>query len=190
MLGWEIDTGAMTVTQPTAKLLKLRDLLRGWPVDRIFTSEKEVRSLLEKQLHVCDAVRGGTFLVRCMLNQLGLSPIKIWQGQFLTSRVTRRTRFKLKPEFHADVEFWQSMLEAALGSASGTLHAPLYSFCRQPHSRILWSDASGDAMGGYCLESGAWWRVDFSDNVEVKYGIRCAINTIYPLMFSNYWGWL
>ena len=36
----------------------------------------------------------------------------------------------------------------------------------QPHVRKLWSDASGDATGGYCLESGCWWRYDFDENVR------------------------
>ena len=46
------------------------------------------------------------------------------------------------------------MLEGALGSPAGTLHAPLYSFFRQSHLRTLWSDASGDSIGVYSLESG------------------------------------
>ena len=31
---------------------------------------------------------------------------------------------------------------------------------------MLWSDASGDAMGGYNLDSGAWWGVDFDEDVR------------------------
>lgn len=66
------------------------------------------------------------------------------------SRITRRARWlRLKLEFPADdVEAWRLMLEGTLDSPAGTLHAPLYRFCRQLHRRTLWSDASGDAMGG------------------------------------------
>ena len=97
---------------------------------------------------------------------MGLPPIKIRQGKLLPSRVSRRGRLQLTPEFHADVEFWRLMFEGAVGSPLGTLQAPLYSFCSQSYSRTLRSDASGNAMGGYCLESGAWWRVDFDEDVR------------------------
>ena len=101
-----------------------------------------------------------------MLNQLGLPPVNIWQEQFLTSRVTRRARLRLKLEFDADVEFWRLMLAGALGSPAGTLHTLLYSCHRQPPSRTPWSDASGDVMGGYFIKAGAWWRVGFNENVR------------------------
>ena len=50
----------------------------------------------------------------------------------------------------------------------GRLSAPLLSLYLQPHVRTLWSDASGEAMGGCCLESGCWWRYDFDDNVRSR----------------------
>ena len=36
----------------------------------------------------------------------------------------------------------------------------------QPHSRTLINDASGDAMGDFCLEAGLWWRVNFDDDTR------------------------
>ena len=48
------------------------------------------------------------------------------------------------------------------------LSAPLLSLYLQPHIRTLWSDASGDAMGGYCPESGCSWRYDFDENVRTR----------------------
>ena len=86
--------------------------------------------------------------------------------KIVPSRVLRRGRLQLTPEFHADVEFWQLMFEGALGSPLGTLQAPLHSFCSQSCSRTLWSDAPGNAMEAYCSESGAWWRVDFDEDVR------------------------
>lgn len=54
--------------------------------------------------------------MRHMLNHIGLPPIKTWMEKFLPSRVSRRGRHQLRPEFHADVEFWRVLLEGALGS--------------------------------------------------------------------------
>ena len=53
-------------------------------------------------------------------------------------------------------------------SSAGTLQAPLYSFDPQRPSYTLWSKASGDALGGYCLESGLWWRLDLDANVRAR----------------------
>ena len=99
------------------------------------------------------------FFIRRILDQLGLPPIKTWQAKFLPPRVSRGGRLQLTPEFHADVEFWRLLLERALDVPLFAIHAPLYSFC----SRMLWPDASGDAMGGYCSASEAWGRVDFDE---------------------------
>ena len=60
------------------------------------------------------------------------------------------------------------LAEAGGLHSEGRLEMPLYSMYLQPHSRTLWSDASGDAMGGYCLESGQYWRMDFSDDVRQR----------------------
>lgn len=57
-------------------------------------------------------------------------------------------------------------VEGVLSSPAGNLHTSLCSFCVQLQSRALWSNASGDAMGVFCLESGAWWRVDLDENVR------------------------
>ena len=75
----------------------------------------------------------------------------------------------IRDRFHDDIAFWNLILDMATGPDGITrLESPL--FCRflQPPSRILVSDASGDAMGGYCLESGKWWRLDFSEDVRTR----------------------
>ena len=60
------------------------------------------------------------------------------------------------------------MQRALRPEGGGRLSAPLLSLYLQPHVRTLWSDASGEAMGGCCLESGCWWRYDFDDNVRSR----------------------
>ena len=54
----------------------------------------------------------------------------------------------LGPEFHADVEFWPLTVAWGMWSSVGTLEAPLYSLYPQRPSYTLWSDPSGDALGG------------------------------------------
>jgi len=64
-------------------------------------------------------------------------------------------RITLGLEFHADLVFWRLLIFDGLGSVGGTLGAPLiWSFPQTP-TYTLWSDASGDAMGGWFLEAGA-----------------------------------
>lgn len=171
MLGWTIDTKAMTISVPQEKIAKLRALLQEWPSDRERASVKEVRSLLGKLLHLSEVVRPGRFFVRRILNQLGLAPMAAGdnrKGKFVESKQNRRL-VRLSREFHDDLAFWNLILDMSTGTDGVTrLEFPL--FCRflQPPSRILVSDASGDSMGGYCLESGKWWRIDFAEDVRAR----------------------
>ena len=174
MLGWTIDTVAMVICLTSAKLLQLRILLEAWPPSRTVASEYELRSLMGKLLHVSEVVRPGKCFVRRIINQLGISPVRPWDEQFGVSgagkgRRKLRACVHLGPEFHDDISFWRMVVQRALRpEGGGRLSAPLLSLCLQPHVRTLWSDASGDAMGGYCLESGCWWRYDYDENVRSR----------------------
>ena len=46
VLGWDIDTVAMTISVPLEKLERLRDTLHEWSPDRVVASEEELRSLI------------------------------------------------------------------------------------------------------------------------------------------------
>ena len=76
------------------------------------------------------------------------------------------------PEFHADASFWRLLVDGELGSPAGRLSAPLYRSSLQPPTFDLWSDASGDGMGGFVLGlepgSGVWWRFEFDDDVRAR----------------------
>ena len=74
MLGWDIDTVAMTISVPLEKLERLRDTLHEWSPDRVVASEEELRSLIDRLLHLCAVVRLGKYFVRRMLNQVGFAP--------------------------------------------------------------------------------------------------------------------
>ena len=96
MLGWDIDTVAMTISVPLEKLKQLRDTLHEWCPDRVLASEEELRSLIGRLLHFCEVVRPGKYFVRRMLNQVGLLPARAWSAKYhastwvLSSTPTRR----------------------------------------------------------------------------------------------------
>jgi len=169
VLGWEIDTVAMTIAAPVAKLADTFDMLRQWPAERGTASEKDVRKLIGKLLHLCTVVRIGRFFVRRMLLLLGLAP----EESHKFGKGSGARQITLGVEFHADLAFWRMLIEGELGSARGKFCAPLIRSFPQPPAYMLWSDASGDAMGGWFLEHGAdsgiWWRYDFSTEVRSRF---------------------
>ena len=174
VLGWIIDTVTMVISLTSTKLLQLNSLLKAWPPARAVASEYELRSLMGKLLPVSEVVRPGIFFVRCIINQLGMSPVRPWDERLEVSglgkgRCKLRACVRLGPEFHDDISFWRMVVQRALGpEGRGRLSAPLLSLYLQPHVRTLWSDASEDVMEGYCLESGCWWRYDFDENVRAR----------------------
>lgn len=113
-----------------------------------------------------------------MLNHHGLPTIRARSAKFHVShtRTASSRRTRLGPEFHADVSFWRLMVAGGVGSPAGRFFAPSYRSYMQPPAFTLWSDVSGDSMGGYILGpetgSGAWWHLDFDDEVLGSAGVE------------------
>ena len=63
VLGWDIDTVAMTISVPLEKLERLRDTLHEWSPDRVVASEEELHSLIDRLLHLCEVMRPGKYFV-------------------------------------------------------------------------------------------------------------------------------
>lgn len=64
MLGWLIDTMAMTISVPQEeKFVQLQDMLDQWPASRRTATVNEARSLLGKLLHLSEVVRPGEFFI-------------------------------------------------------------------------------------------------------------------------------
>ena len=63
VLGWDIDTVAMTISVPLEKLERLRDTLHEWSPDRVVASDEELRSLIGRLLHLCEVARPGKYFV-------------------------------------------------------------------------------------------------------------------------------
>lgn len=70
MLGWVIDTLAMTTSVSQEKVTQLQAMLAEAGRERVATV-KEVGSLLGKLLHLCEGERPGKCFVGGILNQLG-----------------------------------------------------------------------------------------------------------------------
>jgi len=117
VLGWMIDTKAMTVAVPHEKIVRLRKMLELWPADRRTASVKEVQSLVGKLLHLCEVVRPGKFFLRRILNYLGLPPLKSMtvRGDVENQSRQRRKMITLGPEFHDDLAFWRLILDMNTG---------------------------------------------------------------------------
>ena len=166
VLGWEIYSVAMTTSLTKAKVAKLRGLLLKWPRGRRYALESEVRELIGKFLYASEVVRPAKFFVRRMLYQLGLPPVTRYQEKLGGSRPRsrRRGRLALGPEFHAGVGFWRLMMSEEFARLGSHLSSPIDTFFLQRRSRTIVTDASGTAVGGYCLETGAWWRFDLDRN--------------------------
>ena len=176
-MGWDLDTVCMTISVPPAQLARTCDLLSQRPAPRSDAPEAEVRSLIETPLHLCEVVRPGKFFVGSVLNQLGLPSSQRWQDKCQSKLAASwgarasaygRGRIWLGTEFHADVERRRLIVAWGMRSSAGTLEAPLYSLYSHRPSYTFWSDVSGDALGGYCLESGLWWRLDLDANVRAS----------------------
>ena len=160
----------MTISLTKGKVARLRGFLLKWPRSRRYALESEVRDLLGTLLYASEVVRPGKFFVNRILNQLGLPPVKRWQEKLGGSspRSRRGGRLALGPEFHADVGFWRLMMSEEFARLGCHLSSPLHTFFLRRRLRTLVSNASGTAVGGYCLETGAWWRFDLDRNAKSR----------------------
>lgn len=96
-------------------------------------------------------------------NKFGLPKIQIGREKIRAPSKPRtesrvETPFWIKPEFHANVAFWRFLLAGPLKNGQCKLVAPLYCPYLEPHHRTLVCDASGDSVGGFCVETGAFLR--------------------------------
>ena len=60
-------------------------------------------------------------------------------------------------KFHADL-FWKWAINHKLLQAGEAVSAPCYTALKRPARRHYLSDASFEAVGGYCVEKKGFWR--------------------------------
>ena len=78
-------------------------------------------------------------------------------------------RVALGPEFHGDLELWRWFAAEGLDARGGTLSAPMYRLLERPARRTLFSDAFKTAVGGFCLETGVYWRYELNDRERSRF---------------------
>ena len=168
VLGWIIDTEALTVTLPSHKSLKLQNLLPEWPSSRTTASAKQVSQLLGFLIHVSLAVRPGRFFGNRLLASVGMPRISAGSDfGFRTANLGRR--LVLGPEFQGNLYFWRWFIEEGLDVRGGTLSAPMYHLLERPSQCTPFSDASKNAVGGFCHETGVNWRYDIDGGERSRF---------------------
>jgi hypothetical protein len=148
VLGWEVDTEAMVVRMPEAKLHKVRDLLQQWS-DRTNASAhvSDVSKLAGTLYWAANGVRAGRYFV--------------WKiFRLLAEKRSGNSNSKwvhVSAEIEQDLEFWRWVVSQDR-LTSGVLQAPIAALVKRPPSRVWLCDASHEAIGGLCMHTGRWWR--------------------------------
>ena len=156
------------MTSPPHKRLKLRLLLAEWPPTRTYASPKQVSQLAGFLTHIYFAVRPGSFFVSRLLASVGMS--RVAADDHSAGRMANPgRRAALGPAFHADLEFWRWFVDKGVDARGGVLSAPVYHLLERPAQRTLFSDASKTVVGGYCLETGVYWRYDLTAQEESRF---------------------
>ena len=65
---------------------------------------------------------------------------------------------RLGREYHADLFFWKWAINHKLSQIREAIRAPCYTALKRPAKRHDLSDASFEAVGGYCVEKKVFWR--------------------------------
>ena len=174
VLGFDLDTERMTISLPGRKITELREMLQEWPEERSKATVREVLVLAGKLHHVAYVIRPGRYFVRRLLQ---LSKLHLngqekrggggaW-GKDRKKAEARRVVY-LTEEFMADVEWWRWCLTEGLAGRGEELAAPFFRFVKQPHKRTWFSDASFEAVGGLCLETGVYWRYNLTGEERAR----------------------
>lgn len=164
VLGWILDTDQLTISLPSHKSSKLREILGNWPRSRAIATCKQISELTGFLFHISVVIRPGKFFVQRLLAQANMpsSP----SASFVS---LSRRRVVLGPEFHGDLEFWRWLVEAGIDKRKACRVAPMYRMVARPPFRTLFSDASKNAVGGYCLEMGWYWRYTLSEEEQSRF---------------------
>ena len=142
----------------------LRQRLEGWPPERWTATVREALSIAGKLHHAAYVVRQGRYFVHRLLRlaNLHLTGEELRGGGDAWGRLRRNAEaeriVKITPEFMADVGWWRWFVQQERWKRGERLTAPFFRFVKQAPSRRWYSDASYQAVGGFCLETGWWWR--------------------------------
>ena len=164
-----------------------RMLFEQWPQSRR-EAARDVLSMAGKLWNLTYVVRAGRHFVRRLLRLTGLHNSggsknqnmagKLWNltyvvpaGRYFVRRLLRLPRLhnsggsknqnrtvELDREFDADLLFWKLAIDHKLIHEGEVLSAPCYTAIQRPAKRHYLSDASFEAVDGFCVERKVFWR--------------------------------
>ena len=169
VLGWLMDTEALTLTSPPHKRLELRLLLVEWPPTRTYASAKPVPQLASSLMQIYFAVCPGSVFVHHLLASVGMPRMAAAGDLFAGCIANSGRRVALGPEFHADLEFWRWFVDKAVDARGGVFSALMYHFLERWAQRALCLDASKTAVGRFYPETGVYWRYDLTAQEQSRF---------------------
>lgn len=139
--------------------------MNEWPRDRHSATAQEVFSIAGKLWNLTYVVQAGMYVVWRLLRLTGLH---------VSTSKNQSHRVELGREFHDDMDFWRWTIDEELLITGASLNAPCFAAVKRPAKRLYLSDASFDAIGGYCLELRIYWRYDLPLDCSAKLKRKAA----------------
>lgn len=151
-------------------------MLDQWPSTRTCAKLKEVLSIAGKSWDLTYVVRAGRYSVWRLLRLTGVHDSQDPKHHDRTVNLGR--------EFHADLSFWRWAIEHELLQVGESLSAPCYLAMKRPPKRQYLSDASFEAVGGYCVERKVHWRYDLPEELTAELKHKGGHNEICTITIS------
>jgi hypothetical protein len=156
VLGWLVNTDAMTVSLTAERLTQLRELVSQW-LARARTNarvrKQDLWRLLGKLQWASLVVRGSRAFIWRVVQMLG--------GRNALLKGGGKVRCG---GLVGDLEYW----EWALGEEARVVGVPIGALVRRRPDRCWFSDASYMAIGGLCSATGVWWRYDLTSEQRAR----------------------
>ena len=126
---------------------------------------QEVFSVAGKLWNLTYVIRAGKYFV--------------WRLLRLTDLHTRTGKkqsysVELGREFHDDLEFWRWNIDRELLTAGESLSAPCFAAIKRPAKIYYQSDASFDAIGGFCRKLRIYWKCDIPLAIPAELKLKAA----------------
>eukprot|EP00953_Heterococcus_sp_UTEX-ZZ885_P010203 5960-Heterococcus_DN1.PRE.3 len=149
----DVLSNTMEITLPKDKVQKLVSLLHEGPPIRTAAALQEVWKLQGSLYSATFCIRPGRYFVwRLIALTHGANA---WRQR--GPGVAGSKRVTVGTEVHADLDMWRwSFLNET------ELRTPIVTHIKRKHAQTWPSDASFEAIGGYCLETGTFWRYDLT----------------------------
>lgn len=171
VLGYAVDTEAMTIGLPVAKVQGIREVLVRWPPTRKSATVGEVLSLAGKLHHAAYVIRPARYFVHRLLQLTNLhlngseraGGGEAW-GRFRKKKEKNR-KLKLTSEFSAEVGWWRWYLGRQDSKKGERITSPAFNVVKQIPTRRWFCDASLGVMGGLCAVKRVFYRMNLPEEV-------------------------